>query len=108
VLRHFSIKRAINQVPNFFLGELATIPLLLDQKIERGLDEPARRNISFIRHELVAERRAGPARGKVCEPIPFPTKVELKQPQRPRWNLQFFPGKNKAALTLIGDSEADN
>jgi hypothetical protein len=34
VLRHFSIKRAVNDVANFFLTKLATVALLFDQRHE--------------------------------------------------------------------------
>jgi hypothetical protein len=41
VLRHFAIQRAINDVANFFFGKFASIALLLDEELKRGLDKPA-------------------------------------------------------------------
>ena len=51
VLRHFAVERAVDDIANFLLRELAAITLLLDQKVEGRLDETTRRNVSFTGHE---------------------------------------------------------
>jgi hypothetical protein len=47
VLRHLAVQRAIDDVANFVLVELAAIALLLDQELEARLDEPTRRQGAF-------------------------------------------------------------
>src|SRR6185369_2860156 len=86
VLRHLAVQRAVDDIANFLLRELAAIALLLDQEVEAGLDETTGRDVSFTGHELdgcVGGERDAPTGGKVCEPMPFQAKAELKRPLPP-------------------------